>query len=255
MKMLIQKAHLDGGIITISWHADNPVSQGDSWDTTPAVKHIFKKGNYHDIFKNWLRKVADFLLSLKDDKGELIPIAFRPFHEMNGFWFWWGNPNCSPAEYIALWKYTFHLLSDEFKVSNLLFIYSPNMIGNTKEYLLNYPGDEYVDMLGLDMYQHGSIKKFKSALKTNIDILKEVGIGKNMPYALTEVGLEKVEVANWWTEVLDEVLVKSGVSWALLWRNHTTGHFYVPYPNQKSAADFITFKNKSHVLFLKDIKL
>lgn len=255
MKILIQKAHRDRGIITISWHADNPVSKGDSWDQTKAVKHILVGGASVDLYRSWLRKVADFLLSLKDDQGELIPIAFRPFHEMNGFWFWWGNPNCSPEEYIMLWKQTFNLLSNEYGVNNLIFIYSPNMIGTPEEYVLNYPGDAYVDLLGLDMYQHGSAKEFKYALKTNLAILKQIAIEKKLPYALTEVGLEKVEVSNWWTDVLDEVLEGSGVSWVLLWRNHNVGHFYVPFPNQKSAADFITFKNKSHVLFLKDLKI
>ena len=254
MKMLIQKAHRDGGIITISWHADNPVSKGDSWDTTPAVKQLLDGGDYALIYKSWIKRIADFMLSLKDDEGELIPIAFRPLHEMNGFWFWWGNPNCSPEEFKALWRHTFDLLTKDFMASNLLFIYAPNMIGNAEEYLVNYPGDEYVDMLGLDMYQHGSSKVFKKDLKKNLEVLKQVANEKMLPFALTEVGLEKVEDTNWWTTVLDEILENSGISWVLLWRNHTTSHFYVPYPNQLSVADFIAFKNKSHVLFLNDVK-
>lgn len=254
MRTLIEKAHHDGGIITISWHADNPVSNKDSWNNTIAVKHILEGGKSHETYKMWLGYLADFLGSVKDEQGALIPIAFRPFHEMNGSWFWWGNPHCSPVEYKELWKQTLHILSNELGVNNLLYIYSPNLINSSEEFLLNYPGDAYVDMLGIDMYQHGLTSSFKNELKTNLSVLQSIGLEKNKPFALTEVGLEKVSKSDWWNAVLDQELVNSGISWVLLWRNHSTKHYYVPYPDQKSALDFVQFKNKEHVLFLKDFK-
>lgn len=251
MRTLIQKAHKDGGIITISWHADNPVSEGDSWETTVAVKHILKGGSHFETFKEWVRNIAHFLLSLKDEQGELIPIAFRPFHEMNGAWFWWGNPHCSPEEYKAMWLQTMTMLGD-YGVHNLVFIYAPNLVFTKEEYLLNYPGDILVDMLGLDLYQHGSADEFKKILKTNIEVLKTVAEIVDKPYALTEIGLDKVKVVSWWTAILDEIIAESGVAWVLLWRNDSENHFFVPYPDQISAHDFKMFSEKSHVLFLRD---
>ncbi|WP_158975423.1 glycoside hydrolase family 26 protein [Cellulophaga sp. L1A9] len=255
MCTLMRKAHKEGGIITISWHADNPVSKGDSWETTIAVKHILEGGSHFQVYKEWLKKVADFLLRLKDENGMLIPVAFRPFHEMNGAWFWWGNPNCSPEGYKALWLQTLQLLSVEFEVHNLLYVYAPNLVFTEAEYLLNYPGDHVVDMLGLDLYQHGTGKAFKKTLKTNVEVLKRVAETLKKPYALTEIGLDKVSESRWWSTILDDTVAEMGIAWVLLWRNDSENHFFVPYPDQLSANDFKTFSQKAHVLFLDDGKV
>lgn len=255
MCTLIKRANNDGGIITISWHADNPVSKGDSWETTLAVKHILKGGSHYEVYKSWLENVAAFLVRLKDEKGALIPIAFRPFHEMNGDWFWWGNPHCNPQDYKALWLQTLHMLANDFGVHNLLYVYSPNLVFTTTEYLLNYPGDNLVDMLGLDLYQHGSAIEFKRILKTNVAVLKAVAEKVNKPYALTEIGLDKLAEPNWWSAVLDKTVADKGLAWVLLWRNDSEKHFFVPYTNQISAIDFKEFSKKSQVLFLGDIKV
>ncbi|WP_282132208.1 glycoside hydrolase family 26 protein [Cellulophaga baltica] len=255
MCALIQKAHKEGGIITISWHADNPVSKGDSWETTIAVKHILKGGSYFEVYKEWLKKVADFVLQLKDENGMLIPIAFRPFHEMNGAWFWWGNPHCSPKEYKTLWLQTLELLTVEFEVHNLLYVYAPNLVGTTGEYLLNYPGDHVVDMLGLDLYQHGTAKAFQKTLKTNVEVLRMVAETVKKPYALTEIGLDRVLEPLWWSTILDATIANTGIAWVLLWRNDSKNHFFVPYPDQLSASDFKIFSEKTHVLFLGDEKV
>ncbi|WP_165749142.1 glycoside hydrolase family 26 protein [Cellulophaga sp. Z1A5H] len=255
MRALIQKAHADGGIITISWHADNPVSKGDSWEVTPAVQHILKGGSHFRIYKEWLKRVANFLLSLKDKNGVLIPVAFRPFHEMNGAWFWWGNPHCSSAAYKALWRQTLLILTDEFGVHNLLYVYAPNLVFTEAEYLMNYPGDHGVDMLGLDLYQHGTAKAFKKILKTNVEVLKAIAENLNKPYALTEIGLDKLNEAQWWSEILDHTVVGTGIAWVLLWRNDSEKHFFVPYPDQLSARDFKIFSQMPHILFLSDKKV
>lgn len=254
MRDLIKRANSDGGFITISWHADNPVSNGDSWETTNAVKHILKGGSHFEVYKNWIKNVANFLLSLKDEKGALIPIAFRPFHEMNGDWFWWGNPHCSTEDYKMLWLQTLNMLTGTFEVHNLLYVYSPNLVFTAKEYLLNYPGDNLVDILGLDLYQHGSVVDFKSILKTNVDVLKAVAKASSKPYALTEVGFDKVEDKNWWSSVLDETVAGKGLAWVLLWRNDSKKHFFIPYLDQLSASDFISYSKKTHVLFLGDVE-
>ncbi len=252
IRRLIKKAAHDGGIITISWHADHPISKKNSWDTTTAVSAILKGGVAHGLYSEWLTRVATFLNSLKDDSGAYIPVAFRPFHEMNGSWFWWGNPNCSPLEYQQLWKQTIEKLSGELEVHHLMYIYAPNLVEHADEYLMNYPGDAYVDMLGIDLYQHGSTEGFKKTLRANLSILQHMARAKHKPYAITEIGVDKVPIAEWWTAVLDDALAGTGIAWVLLWRNHSPAHFFVSYPSHKSAPDFIAFKNKAHVLFLKD---
>lgn len=55
------------------------------------VRHILPGGSYHATFKADLKIIADFAHNAKGDDGELIPIIFRPWHEFDGNWFWWGK--------------------------------------------------------------------------------------------------------------------------------------------------------------------
>ncbi|WP_394749444.1 glycoside hydrolase family 26 protein [Spongiimicrobium salis] len=254
MKSLIKKTHAKGAIITISWHPDNPASNRSSWHTRKAVKHIIKGGKFHKKYKTWLSRLAIFMNELYDDSGKPIPIIFRPFHEMNGSWFWWGKGHCSPEEYKLLWRETVQILQNEFKLTQLLYAYSPNTFTDKAEYLTYYPGDDFVDILGVDIYQHWTTASFIKDLNSNIPIVGEIAVAKNKPYALTEAGLNKLKVKNWWTEVLDKNIANTGISWALFWRNARKSHFFGPYPGQKNSEDFKLLKSKSHVLFLKDLE-
>ena len=104
MKRWIQEGYERGGLITISWHANNPASRGDTWDTSERpVGKIIPGGSHHEEYKKWLDRVAAFFLDLKDSDGAFIPVVFRPYHEHTGSWFWWGRSHCTAAEYVALW--------------------------------------------------------------------------------------------------------------------------------------------------------
>src|SRR5258708_7852354 len=97
MKYYIRQGYDRGGVITISWHLNNPLTGKTAWDPAPGtVASILPGGAKNDLYKSWLDKVAAFMLSLKGNKGEFIPVIFRPFHELNGSWFWWGKNNCTP---------------------------------------------------------------------------------------------------------------------------------------------------------------
>lgn len=254
MKRLIRKAHKSKGIITISWHPDNPASKKSAWDSTQAVKYVLKGGALHTKYRGWLLRVANFLNDLKDSKGYTIPVVFRPYHEMNGSWFWWGQGNCTVEEYKKLWKETVDILSNDFNVHNLLYAYSVNTFQTKEEYLKYYPGDDYVDILGVDIYQHGTVDDFKAALNNNLNILNKIAREKNKPFALTEAGLNMVNIDNWWTQILDKNISTYDVSWALIWRNAWQNHYFVPYKGSTSSSDFKDFKALPHVLFLKDLK-
>ncbi|AXT62363.1 hypothetical protein D1816_19000 [Aquimarina sp. AD10] len=253
MKKLIRKAHKKGGIITISWHPNNPVSGKSAWDTIPAVEDILSGGVLHAKYKDWLLKVANFLNHLRTSWGQKIPVVFRPYHEMNGSWFWWGKDSCSPQQYRQLWIETVKQLKT-YKVNNVLFAYSPNKLKDKADYLKYYPGDEYVDILGIDIYQHTTTEDFIKAITEDIAVVKNIALEKNKPFVLSEAGLNKVAVTNWWVDVLDKHIANTGISWALFWRNAWPSHYFVPYPGHKNASDFKAFKNLSHVLFLEDIK-
>ena len=78
---------------------------------------------------------------------------FRPLHESNGAWFWWGQQD--PAEFAALWQGMFRYLTDTKGLHNLLWVYSANRnFDGTREMdpARYYPGHDYVDVLALDIY-------------------------------------------------------------------------------------------------------
>ncbi len=84
MRGFIQDAYQHGSVITISWHLNNPLTGKTAWDPSPkeTVSSILPGGEKNALYNSWLDKVAAFFQSLKGDKGEYIPIIFRPFHEI-----------------------------------------------------------------------------------------------------------------------------------------------------------------------------
>ncbi len=249
-----------GGMITMSWHMNNPLTNGDAWDVKKgenAVASVLPDGQNHDKFLRWLQSAADFFNSLKTEDGTKIPIVFRPWHEHTGSWFWWGKDLCSPEEYQLLWKMTVEFMQEK-GVNNLLYAYSPDIQGPGQIYMERYPGDEYVDILGLDGYHRDNetgIESFQNSLNTILSFMTDEGKKRNKPIALTETGLEAIPIANWWTGVLLPIVGKYPISYVMVWRNarERENHYYAPYPGQKSAADFIKFYHSPKTFFCKDI--
>jgi mannan endo-1,4-beta-mannosidase len=249
-----------GGMITMSWHMNNPLTNGDAWDVKKgenAVANVLPDGQNHDKFLCWLQRAADFFNSLKTEDGTKIPIVFRPWHEHTGSWFWWGKDLCSPEEYQQLWKMTVDFMQEK-GVNNLLYAYSPDIQGPGQIYMERYPGDEYVDILGLDGYHRDNeagIESFQNSLNTILSFMTDEGKKRNKPIALTETGLEAIPIANWWTGVLLPIVGKYPISYVMVWRNarERENHYYAPYPGQKSAADFIKFYHSPKTFFCKDI--
>lgn len=253
MRTLMVQAYQDGGIVTVSWHLDNPVSGGDSWDKTPAVTDILKGGSEYETYRLWVKRVADFLKSVQYE-GEPIPIIFRPFHEMNGSWFWWGEGNCASLEYIRLWRETVEMLRDDYDMHNLLYVYSPNKLNPDDDYMKYYPGDAYVDILGIDIYDFYNADDYVKSIDNDLALVKQIATEKNKLYAFTETGLERVNTPQWFTEVLYPHIANSGISWILFWRNHTTSHYYMPYKTQAVEGDLIEFFHYPETLFLKQME-
>lgn len=250
----IQELHSMGAIITMSWHLDNPVSNGSSWDTTAAVTSILKGGAEREKYELWIQRLSNFFNSLVDDRDNVIPVIFRPYHEMNGSWFWWGADHTTPQQYKQLWVETQELLKSN-GVHSLLYAYSPNTLSSAEEFDKYYPGDEYVDILGVDIYNHSGNEMFTSQLKSNLEILRQKAAVNNKPYALTESGNNNFGAdKNWWTQVVYPGIKDSGIAWALFWRNARPSHYFSTYPGEISEEDFREFAKKNDILFLDEIE-
>ncbi len=268
MRAWIKGNYKRGGINTISWHVDNPLNKKSSWDTTNTVKHILPGGAAHAAFIKDLDALAGFLNSCKAGATK-IPIIFRPFHEHNGNWFWWGKGNCTEQEYIQLWKFTIDYLKNEKNLHHLIYAFSPdrsriNMEDAKNSYLYGYPGDDYVDILGLDNYMDVGVPwNKKSREEQNADLLKILRIvsaiasEKNKVAALTETGQEGITNPEWFTQVILKPFKANPdikLAYVMVWRNANAKHHYAPYPGHPAAQDFLNFYNDPYTLFESDIK-
>ena len=238
--------HQRGGVVTFSWHPRNPLTEGDAWDVSSkeVVASILEGGSRHDLFIGWLGRVADYIESFKTSDGQMVPIIFRPWHEHTGSWFWWGRDLCSVEEYKALWKITFDYLSGERGLRNLIWSYSPGAGGVTEEiYMERWPGDEMVDMIGIDCYQYSTSEVFIADLANALDIMKKISAEHGKMMAVTEAGYEGIPQADWWTGTLYEALKDYPLAYVLTWRNacDKPEHFYAPFPGHLSADDFKAF--------------
>lgn len=260
MRTFVDKIWKRGGVITFSWHVDNPLTGSNSWDVSSdrVVASVLPGGSEHEEFKDWLDNLSVFLASLVDDRGIAIPVIFRPWHEHTGSWFWWGQNLCTTEEFIALWRFTFDYLCREKKLHNLLFAYSSGGdIENMEQYLERYPGDDYVDLIGFDYYQMpdaGNLS-FTGNVSRVLEIVTEAAEAHGKLAALTEAGYEGIPDSAWWTGAFWPAIRDHRISYALVWRNahNKPGHFYAPYPGHVSEQDFITFHNLPETLFQSDV--
>jgi mannan endo-1,4-beta-mannosidase len=175
----------DGTTITFMWHAvppnmDEPVTfregiqsklTDDQWNEliTPGTILNLRWQSQVDV-------IAFFLKQLRDAK---VPILWRPYHEMNGDWFWWGNRS-GEYGYKKLYIMLYNRLVNYHKINNLIWVFNGNEINDlTGTYEEFFPGHEYVDILATDVYR-------KNYQQKDYSMLLKLADGK--PIALGEVG-------------------------------------------------------------------
>jgi len=254
-----------GGVTTVSWHFSNPASGGGFyWKdsiSAPAVKLIIPGGSHHEKYKNILRTIGDLAKSTKGSDGKLVPMIFRPYHEFDGDWFWWGQSHCTVEEFKLLWRFTVSYLRDSLGVHNFIYAFSPDNKFNTEEqFLERYPGHEWVDMVGMDNYgDFGRDGKYnvEAGLK-KLKIVSDFALKVGKLAAFTETGLESIPNITWWTEILLKTLKSEDLKlcYVLVWRNDTRSptHYYAPFPGHISEADFLKFFRDPFTLFEKDLR-
>lgn len=251
----IQEVHARGGVIMLCWHQDNPYTGGDAWDNTRAVDKILdKESEIHREYLERLDTAAAFIASLKDNDRKPIPIILRPLHEHTQSWNWWGSTATTEQEFIDFWRLIVRYLRDEKNLHNIIYAISPQMdidYGDKAEERLLYrwPGDDYVDIIGMDCY-HG---RNKNAFRANLAALEKVGKLKNKPVAVTETGLENNHDENYWTEHLYDAAKDIGCCMIVVWRNESARHAFGPYPGDPSAEDFKKMYSLPRALFESDL--
>ena len=181
------RQYQNGAVVTFTWHAvrptdDEPVTFRDS------VQGHLSDFEFHELltpgtslYKRWCAQVdviAGYLKQLRDAR---IPILWRPYHEVNGNWFWWGGRKGQDGS-AALYRQLFDRLVNYHKLDNLVWVWNANAPGSDGSgpgpYADYFPGTEYADVLSVDIY--GEFKQ------SYYDDLLALSGGK--PIALGEVG-------------------------------------------------------------------
>lgn len=262
----IIEAYERGEVITANAHINNPLTGGSAWDNSNGrtVSDVLREGSTSNIkFRRWLDFLADFANNLKDDSGTLIPIIFRPFHEHTQTWSWWGTSTTSHDDFIALWQFTIDYLKDEKGVHNFLYAISPQIdnLGTTEQLLFRWPGDDYVDFIGLDSY-HGTNR---DAFIRNLKNLENLSREKMKPAGVTETGIEGIRIAgseesieDYWTEQILIPFSGRELSMVVLWRNeydpqNNGHHYYAPFSGENTEDNFMLYYQDEETLFSKDL--
>lgn len=177
-----------GGIVTFCWHWNAPTeylnstaNSPDGWwggfYTKSSKFDIAKVMNGQDAKGKKLldRDIKEIAKQLKRLEKAGVPVIWRPLHEASGGWFWWGAKGSDA--YKKLWKYLYNELTNTYGCNNLIWVYN----GQSADW---YPGDEYVDIVGEDIYPGNhvydpQVSRFKQAIsygsKTKITALTENG--------------------------------------------------------------------------------
>ncbi len=177
-----------GGIVTLCWHWNAPTeylystaNNSDGWwggfYTQNSKFDIAKVMNGQDANGKKLldRDIKEIAKQLKRLEKAGVPVIWRPLHEGSGGWFWWGAQG--PDAYKKLWKYLYNELTNTYGCNNLIWVYN----GQSADW---YPGDEYVDIVGEDIYPGNhvydpQVSRFRQAInygsKTKITALTENG--------------------------------------------------------------------------------
>jgi len=151
-------------------------------------------------------------------------------------------------------------LRDSLEVHNFIYAFSPdNIFNTTEEYLDRYPGDEWVDMLGVDNYgEMGRDRYDITSAAKKLKIVSDYAANAGKLAAFTETGLESIPNPTWWTETLLKTMMTSEMQlcYVLVWRNDVRSptHYYAPFPDQVSVPDFMKFYNDPYTLFENDLK-
>ncbi|GHT13133.1 hypothetical protein FACS189426_17600 [Bacteroidia bacterium] len=209
-----------GRLITLMWHSQRPLDEGRT-DFRNQCQGKLSEEDWlqlltpgSEVHKGWLAKADEVAGYLKQLKDKNIPVLWRPYHEMNGEWFWWGNRRGENG-FAKLYKMMYDRYVNYHHLDNLIWVWNangPRDIPNDTayDYALFYPGNEYVDVLATDIYNN-------DWKQSHHDQLIELGKGKLI--ALGEIGNVPTP------ETLE---TQNKFAWFMIWTGFTAPRFNTP---------------------------
>ncbi len=211
-----QKKYNEGYIITLMWHVGRPQDDPPfGWKesvqakmTDAEWKELITPGT--KLNSRWISRIDTIAMYLKKLQVLGVPVIWRPFHELNGVWFWWGNRKGENGS-AKLYRMMFDRFVNYHKLDNLIWVWNtnaPRQLINDEAYAYEdyFPGLEYVDVLAADVYH-------RDYRQSHHDELANLGRGKVI--SLGEVG----EVPT------PEILARQPLwTWFMIWGNFVDTH-------------------------------
>ena len=183
----------NNGLVSYMWHWNVPTSEsawkngtekGDytgyafySDKTAFDIKEALKEGTWQNQFlMKDIEEVASYLKNLRDAG---IPVIWRPLHEAagnynlysdNGAWFWWGKGGAEPCK--QLWRLLYDQFTNVHGLNNLIWVWTVDATaGCEDQYDDWYPGDDVVDIVGVDIYENNTDAKTRQ-FQALVDVTK-----------------------------------------------------------------------------------
>jgi mannan endo-1,4-beta-mannosidase len=238
-----------GGIVQMQFHWKNPTRpDGSAWAGLPPARGtgpvdvgaaVTPGTPVHAALMADLKKNADYLQKLADAR---VPVLWRPFHEIDGGWFWWTDKE-TPENTAKLWRQMYDYLVKERKLHNLIWVYSAGVHAGGYKQLVRkekseetlqgeiafrqryYPGADYVDIAGIDIYPgSGYGQPTEDVYAKAFEIMKQVAPGKMLSMCESGIPLNP------------DLMAKNGPKWLYNlqwfegepeWDRQVYGHDYI----------------------------
>lgn len=239
---------LNGGVVALCWHWRDPSRETDSFysqkdyanDPTKyahfSIKSAVIEGS--EDYQKVIRDIDLIAEQLKLFEQKNIPVIWRPLHEAAGTWFWWGWEGAEA--YVKLWKILFNRFVHYHNLRNLIWVWNFEPSNNPMDW---YPGDEYVDIAGIDIYppqgDHNPQSIYFELIKHLMNGRKIVALTECGSIADPDFGKEIGTVWSffmpWYTDYTTkhnqpEFWQKISTSSTVIWLDQMPNYIYRPSP-------------------------
>ncbi len=200
-----------GGIVTLCWHwcPAARYDKGDPWGSFYTENTSFslrKAMNGQDPagYQMLLDDIDAIAVQLKRLQDAGVPVLWRPLHEASGGWFWWGASG--PEAYKELYILMYDRLTNVHGLNNLIWVWN----GQHADW---YPGDQYVDIIGEDIYPGEKVytsqaARFIQALQYT-PTRKIIALTENGCIPDTDLLIRDNVMWSWWCTWEGEFVLKS----------------------------------------------
>ena len=193
----VERQFARGSIIALCWHAvpptaDEPVTfrprldGGRTNQNLASVSGRITDQQWNDVitpgtalYNHWCAQVDVIAGYLKQLQAAHVPVLWRPYHEMNGDWFWWGGRRGDRGTKV-LYRQLFDRFVNYHHLDNLVWVWSVDRPARADRQFVDYnPGTNYFDVAALDVYGGDFQQSYYDAL-----LMQAAG----KPITLAEVG-------------------------------------------------------------------